>query len=196
VPTAGAKSHPLDEQREPMLAELLRQKHDIILNKWFNLTIETYPADTSKFLKNQKDQFQNPVGHTIRTETEALFDALLDGAEPEALAKTLDNLVRIRVVQEISPAQGTAFIFLLKTAVRGELVSELSDNAVLRELLEFESKIDGLALAVFDVYVGCKEKIYEIRAREHRMRSAKLVEQVNKLYGGLDDPGHTKDNNA
>ncbi|MCP4685258.1 MAG: hypothetical protein GY867_07395 [bacterium] len=179
-----------------MLAELLRQKHDLILDKWFNLTIETYPADTSKFLKNQKDQFQNPVGHTIRKETEALFDALLDGAEAEALAKSIENLVRIRAVQEISAAQGIAFVFLLKTAVRGELASELSDNEVLKELLEFESKIDGLALAVFDEYVGCKEKIYEIRAREHRMRSAKLVEQVNKHYGGPEDPDQIKDNNA
>lgn len=179
-----------------MLAELLRQNHDIILNKWFNLTIETYPADTSKFLKNQKDQFQNPVGHTIRKETKALFDALLDGAEPEALAGTIDNLVRIRAVQEVSAAQGVAFVFLLKNAVRETLASELSDNALLNELLEFESKIDGLALAVFDVFMYCKEKIYEIRAREHRMRSAKLVEQVNKLYGGLEGADHTKDNNA
>jgi len=179
-----------------MLAELLRQKHDIILNKWLNLTIETYPADTSKFLKNQKDQFQNPVGHTIRKETKALFDALLDGAEPEALAETIDNLVRIRVVQDISAAQGVAFVFLLKSAVREGLTSELSDNNLLRELLEFESKIDGLALAVFDKYVSCKEKIYAIRAREHQMRSAKLVEQVNKHYGSLDEPGEIKDNNA
>ncbi|MCP4684978.1 MAG: hypothetical protein GY867_05950, partial [bacterium] len=147
----------------------------------------------SKFLKNQKDQFQNPVGHTIRKETKALFDALLDGVEPEALAETIDNLVRIRAVQEISAAQATAFIFLLKTAIRGTLAKDLSDNAPLRELLEFESKIDGLALAVFDKYVSCKEKIYEIRAREHKMRSAKLMEQVNKLYGGLDETGEVKD---
>jgi len=179
-----------------MLAELLRQKHDIILNKWFELTIETYPADTSKFLKNQKDQFQNPVGHTVRKETKALFDALLEGAEPEALAATIDNLVRIRVVQEISAAQGVAFVFLLKSAVRETLAADLSDNALLQELLEFESRIDGLALAVFDHYVDCIEKIYEIRAREHRMRSAKLVEQVNKLYGGLEDPGLVKDKDA
>lgn len=179
-----------------MLAELLKQKHDIILEKWFNLTVETYPADTSRFLKDQKDQFQNPVGHTIRKETKALFDALIDGAEPEVLAETIDNLVRIRVVQEISAAQATAFVFLLKTAVREALAPELSDRALLQELLEFESQIDGLALEVFDKYVNCKEQIYEIRAREHRMRSAKLVEQVNKLYGGLDGPGKVEDNNA
>jgi hypothetical protein len=179
-----------------MLPELLKQKHDLILNRWFDLTIETYPADTSKFLKSQKDQFQNPVGHTIRKETKALFDALLDGAEPEALAATIDSLVRIRVVQEISAAQGVAFIFLLKTAVRETLADDLSDSSLLKELLEFESQIDGLALAVFDQFVSCKEQIYEIRAREHRMRSVKLVEQVNKLYGGLDGPDQTKGNNA
>ena len=52
------------------------------------------------------------------------------------------------------------------------------------QLSDFESRVDGLALSVFDEYMRCREKICDIRVNEAQMRSAKLVEQVNRIYGG------------
>jgi hypothetical protein len=165
------------------LEELLNERGEAIVGRWVELIIASYPADTSAVLRRQKDQILNPVGHTIRTETALLYRALLDGADEAALVDSMDNLIKIRAVQDYAPRQALAFVFLLKTSVRQELHKELTHNGCFRELLEFESRIDGLALLLFDRYMMCKQRIFEIRAIETRMRSAKLIEQVNKLYG-------------
>jgi hypothetical protein len=166
-----------------MLVELLRERRDAILDNWIERIIASYPNDTSNHLRKQKDRILNPVGHAIRTETAALYDALLDGASEEDLTASIDNLIRIRAVQDYAPRQAMAFVFLLKSAVREELHEKLTRNGYFPELLEFESQVDGLALLLFEHFVKCKEHIYEIRVMESRLRSAKLIEQVNKLYG-------------
>lgn len=166
-----------------MLKELLQKHRESILEKWFQLTIETYPADSLDFLKNVKDRFQNPVGHTLNQEISVLFEALVDGMDPRELAVSLDRIVRIRSVQDFPPAQAVAFIFLLKNIIREKFHDHMSQSGTLDELLEFESKIDGLALAAFDNYVRCKVEIYEIRDREAHRRTEKLVERINRIPG-------------
>jgi len=168
------------------LADLLRQKRDTIVDQWFDSVARSYPADTSRYLKDQADQFQNPVGHTLRNRLPVLLAALLGDADEAGLAEAVEDIVRIRTVQSDVPSQAVSFVFLLKNVVRRELGNRLEDPTICDELREFESTVDGLALIVFDQLVVCKEKIYEIRAQEIRRRSAKLIEQVNKLYGGLD----------
>jgi len=43
------------------LEELLAQKKTAVIDKWFDVVAETYPADTAIFIKRQKDPFANPV---------------------------------------------------------------------------------------------------------------------------------------
>jgi len=152
------------------------------LERWFQLILETYPADTSRFLKQQKDRFINPVGYTISQEIEALYDELLQEMNPDKLAACLDNIIRIRAVQDFPPSQTIAFIFLLKKAIREELASEIAENRVLEELSKFESKIDKLVLLALDIYMKCREKVYEIRVNEakaERERVLKLLDRTN-----------------
>jgi hypothetical protein len=164
-----------------VLKELLKRHQDSILEKWVQLTIETYPAESLDFLKNVKDRFQNPVGHTLHQEIAVLFEALVDGMDPQDLALSLDRIVRIRSVQDFPPAQAVAFVFLLKNIIREEFLDLILQGELLDELLEFESKIDGLVLAAFDNYVKCKIEIFEIRARDAHRRTEKLVERINRI---------------
>ncbi len=152
------------------------------MERWFQLILETYPADTSGFLKQEKDRFINPIGYTISQEIEVLYDELLQEMNPDKLAACLDNIIRIRAVQDFSPSQTVAFIFLLKKAIREELASKIAENRVLEELLKFESKIDKLVLLAFDIYMKCREKVFEIRVSEvkaERERVLKLLERAN-----------------
>ena len=152
------------------------------MERWFQLILETYPADTSRFLKQQKDRFINPVGYTISQEIEALYDELLQEMNSDKLAACLDNIIRIRAVQDFPPSQTIAFIFLLKKAIREKLASEIAENRVLEELLKFESKIDKLVLLALDIYMKCREKVYEIRVNEakaERERVLKLLDRTN-----------------
>jgi hypothetical protein len=165
-----------------VLEHLLPQKRAAILERWFQLILETYPADTSRFLKQQKDRFINPVGYTISQEIEALYDELLQEMNSDKLAACLDNIIRIRAVQDFPPSQTIAFIFLLKKAIREELASEIAENRVLEELSKFESKIDKLVLLALDIYMKCREKVYEIRVNEakaERERVLKLLDRTN-----------------
>jgi hypothetical protein len=167
-----------------VLEDLLSQKRDAILKRWFQLILETYPADTSRFLKKEKDRFLNPVGYTISQEIETLYDELLHKLDSEKVASCLDNIIRIRSVQDFPPSQAISFIFLLKKAVREELANEVFQNQAFEELLKFESKIDKLVSLALDIYTRCREKIYEIRVSEvktERERVLKLLERINIL---------------
>ena len=158
------------------LKNLLSEKRATILGKWFDLIVESYPADTSSFLKNQKNRFTNPVGHTILEGIEGLFDELLNGMDSEKALPFLDSIIRIRAIQDFTPSRSINFIFLLKKVIREEIKSDHEfdlrpGNEIEEELLMLESKIDGLALLSFDIYMKCREKIHEISSKDLKNRT-------------------------
>ncbi len=67
------------------LKQHLMEKKPAILKKWFDAIADTYPEDTSGFLKKQKAQFTNPVGYTLAEGLRGLFDALLQGMIPDTV---------------------------------------------------------------------------------------------------------------
>jgi len=160
------------------LNNLLAQGKTAIVKKWFVLAIETYPSDTAKFLKRQKDPFANPVGRTIYRGLEALFDQLLEDMDYEAITSFLDPIIRIRAVQNFSPSQATSFIFFLKDVIREHTQKEVSEARLFNELLLFESKIDKLSLIAFELYMQCREKIYELKANEMKNRTFRAFERA------------------
>jgi len=116
-----------------MLEDFLRKRKDRILRRWFDLILEGFPQDSHKFLKLEKDRFNNPVGHTLRQETANLLEALIGEVKPEDLAKSLDNIIRIRAVQDCTPSEAIGFVFLLKDSIREELLdkpeTEVTDDS-------------------------------------------------------------------
>lgn len=160
------------------LNTLLAQKKNTIVKKWFASAIETYPSDTAKFLKSQKDPFANPVGRTIYQGLEALFDELLEEVDHETMISLLDPIIRIRAVQNFSPSQATSFIFFLKDVIRNTIIKEGFQTQFFSELLLFESKIDELGLIAFNLYMQCREKIYELKANEMKNRTFRAFERA------------------
>jgi hypothetical protein len=153
------------------MEHLLQRRREPILHKWLDLIYKAYPVDSHAFLKQVEDPFANPVGHAFRENTAILFDALCAGGDPETVANALDGIVRIRAVQDGTAAQATAFVFLLKNVIRDEVRDRLALATWRDALLEFESRIDGLALAAFEHYTACREQIHRIRTREAQKRS-------------------------
>ncbi|RMG69375.1 MAG: hypothetical protein D6710_08960, partial [Nitrospirae bacterium] len=78
------------------IREQLRQHREKILKRWFESILETYPAETVRFLKNTKDQFHNPVGQTIKEGIEGIFVELTGEGEIEKITPFLDRIIRIR----------------------------------------------------------------------------------------------------
>ena len=159
---------------------LLAKKKPDILEVWFESILATYPSDDSKFLKGQRNPFAGSiVGQTISEGINGIFDQLIGNEDPEKLRSYLDDIIRIRAVQEFEPSQAISFIFLLKKIIRDELNSAIRENDIFRELMELESKIDSYAYMSFDIYMKCREKLFELRANEMRNWTYRVVKESN-----------------
>jgi len=167
-----------------MLKEILKKKRADILKSWSQHIRDTYPPETSRFLQSRSDEFANPVGAAINRVTDQLFDLLVEKELPwEDAAIILDDLVRLRAVQEFSPSHAVGFIFLVKRAVRNAVLPKLQSKESWEDLSAFESRVDNLALIAFDLYMRCREKIYELRATEIRNRTSRILERACQKYG-------------
>ena len=165
------------------LKNLLTKKKTAILDKWLNLILDTYPGDGAEAFKRNADRFTNPVGYTISKEIDTLYEELVHDMDCNKLHASIDNIVRIRAVQDYSPSQATAFIFLLKKAIRNEVTTELREDQLFNEYMEFESRIDELALFTFDIHMMCREKIYELKVNEIKNEKGMLVKLLERSNG-------------
>jgi hypothetical protein len=147
------------------LDEALTARRAAVLDRWFQAVVASYPEETARFLTGVADPFANPVGGTLRVGLARLYDTLGAPRPAAELAAAVDGIVRIRAVQEFAPSAAVAFV----TDLRGILREELRGAGLgADELAALEGGVDRLALAAFDVYVQCREKIFEIRVREIR----------------------------
>ena len=166
--------------------QALAGKKKEILAHWFQTTVDSYPADTARFLKNQPDPFANPVGQTTYQSLEALVDALISGSGRNVMQDALDAIIRIRAVQSFTPSKATVFVFALKDILRQHLAE--ADGP---EMEALDRQIDVMALMAFDVYMACREKIYEIKATESRkqffgsLKRAGLIAETEAEGPGL-----------
>jgi hypothetical protein len=166
-----------------MIQELLKQNKIAILERWFDLILETYPANTAAVMRKDKNQFTNPVGSTLSREIDVLFKNLCAGSQDVTCQSSLDSILKIRSVQDFSPSKAVGFIFLLKRAIEETLKDEMCKGSVMDEWLEFQSRIDDLALQAFDIYMDCREKICEIRinqARAEKEMAFRMMERMGK----------------
>ena len=164
----------------PLKGFIEKKKAEIVKN-WLEATLQTYAPDTAQFYKGQQDQFANPVGHITSKGISFLLDQLLNDFDPDAVRAHLDPIIRIRALQDFTPSQATAFILMLKKILRAHLSEKLEDAAAVMELLTLESKIDQLSLIAFDIYMTCKEKIYQIAANETRKQAFQALERAGLI---------------
>ena len=144
----------------------LAAKKKEILKSWFQATVDSYPSDTARFLKSQSDPFANPVGRTTYQSLDALVDGLITGGGRQTMATALDPILRIRAVQSFTPSKAIGFVFSLKQIIRQHLAGDNDAAEVNTSVLDRE--IDEMAMAAFDIYVACREKIFELKATESR----------------------------
>jgi hypothetical protein len=72
----------------------------------------------------------------------------------------------------------------LRKAITEELGSKIEKEQIIREWWNFESKIDELASLAFDIYMNCREKIYELRVSEAKAegeRAFRLLELIGRV---------------
>jgi hypothetical protein len=111
-----------------------------------------------------------------------LYEEVVSGVDPQRAAPALDQIIRIRAIQNFSPSQAVAFVFFLKTVIREALEEDIRQSGIKEELLVIETRIDQLALLAFDQYMGCREKLYDLKANELRRQTYRLLQRA-KIIG-------------
>jgi len=163
------------------LKEHLQENRSAIVNQWFEMVVGTYQEGTRGPLRRQNAPFTNPVGFNTAQGLEGLFDGLLKGMMPSETSRFLDGIVRIRAVQDFAPSDALRFIVQLKDVIRNKLGEALRDPATAGELVLFESAIDDLALFAFDLYMQCRETIYDIKSKEARSMTFRLLQKAKLI---------------
>lgn len=160
-----------------VMAQLVSRK-EAIVGKWLSRVIDTYPPETARFLRGQKDPFANPVGQATRHGLTTLV-GLLTAEMDEAAARTaLDPIIRVRAIQAFTPAQAVGFVFELKAILR-ESTGPAPQNS--EELTRLDDRIDRLALMAFEIYMQCREKIYELKANEMKNTTYKAFARAGLI---------------
>jgi len=163
------------------LAGVISSRREAICKRWLDRIFGEYPAEGAKFLRDQRDPFANPVGAAFAQGTADIVDGLFEGHGEEQLAAALDRVVRVRAVQELTPAQAVGFLFHLKSVVREELAAEVARCS--EELARFDEGVDRLVLIAFNVFTACREELYTIRVNAIQNRSLKMMERLNDWRG-------------
>jgi len=152
------------------------------VRNWIRVAMEAYPAESLGVLKRNKDQFANPMPHIISKNIELLFDELLKGVDAERTSPILAEIVKLKAVQDFTPGQALKFVFDLKDVLFDLKHKKIEGEAMpYDQIRPFELEIDKLARLAFDIYVGCKVKLYEIRANEIRNQTHMLIRRVNEM---------------
>ena len=139
----------------------LMSTEEAVVELWVERTLRSYPVETLWFLSGEQDPFRNPVGQTLRKGLAVLAGEVLGAMNKDRMMEALDALVRMRAVQDFSPADAVRFVFTLRAAI-GEATGAVSES--------MHSRIDELALMTFDKYVSCREQIFQLRVNELRSR--------------------------
>jgi hypothetical protein len=170
------------------LTDSIAARSGELAQKWADLILGTYPEQTQVVWRKNSDHFTNPVGSAILKSTSELLPLLLSWNDAEAVARSLEQIVKIRAVQDFTPGQALSFVFLLKKLLRSEFSAELSARGELEELLRFETRVDNLAVIAFDLYVAARDQIARMRVEEVKRAHVNIVRRANLMKADVTAP--------
>ncbi|MDH3392461.1 MAG: RsbRD N-terminal domain-containing protein [Desulfobulbaceae bacterium] len=152
------------------------QENGEIHDRWIDRVIATYPEGGGAAIKKQTDRFANPLGYNIRHALSSTYKHFCGTADLDQALVAIEDLVRVRAVQEFTPAEAVSFLFFLKEAVREENSNKKENEALgFVEWLDFEQRIDAIALQVFDMYMDNRERIFKVRINEMKRGTDGIV---------------------
>lgn len=170
-----------------LVSEALARKRGAVIDAWLGRILRGYSGSVARFFLEEKDPFRNPVGLAFKQGLPVLFDQLVGEMDPAALKAALDDIVRIRAIQDFTASQAVAFVFDLKEVVRAALREDAAAGAPHFDLEPLDGRIDKIALAAFDLYLQCRERLLEIRVHEMKRRMF-LLERMSLAFAKAAGP--------
>ncbi len=187
------------------LKQELYKNRVLFIKKWFQATIDTYPAQTAKILSKDSNRFDNPIGSVTYKTIENVFNLIIKDFNDKTLEKELDPVIRIRAVQSFSASQAVSFVFALKDIGENILgtnkigtnkidinkidinkidINKIETNKIetnkidINMVREFDKLVDKIALAAFNKFMKCREEIFLLKATESKRRVHRAFERA------------------
>ncbi len=146
------------------LDEAFRNHREKIVDRWVDYTLSTYKS--SSFFKKEKNKFANPVGGNTREALDRLFGLLAKNADPQEFVAPLEQIMQIRSIQEFAASVAVGPIHAVKHITREVLANDKERCHLVQDLYDFEFAVDLAVLAAFDLYMQCRERLYQVRIQE------------------------------
>lgn len=153
------------------LNQQLQEKRSSILAKWRTYALSIHENCQLINAGTKQGRFSNPAAYITDKNTGKIFDWLLNPENQGDLLAPLQEICRLRAVQELKPSRALQFIPALKQIIREE-VPALLKSQYADELWNLDQRIDEMALLAFDIYADCKTRINEIK-----------INEMKRLYG-------------
>lgn len=162
--------------------EFLRERRASLIANWREAILDSYTPEAKRFFKREKSPFANPVGSVLTEGLEAMYDLLAEkNSLNDSICLPLENIIRVRAIQDLTPSQAVGFILGLKEIVAKAINRESPVNGLWSDFRDFEKKVDEVALMAFDIYAHCRHKIYELRVNEVKGQVGRLLQRANLL---------------
>ncbi|MCX8023375.1 MAG: hypothetical protein N2745_11455 [Syntrophorhabdaceae bacterium] len=144
-----------------MKSALLEIREDII-KACFGELISIYKKEYADFLIKEKDRFLNPVGYTLMEGLCNIFDHILMDGDYIKTKGSLENIMKIIVVNGIEPSKASSFLSLMKT----ETVKRLMDIRYdIDNIHHVERLFDRISIFALDIYTDCKDKLDRLKSK-------------------------------
>ena len=163
---------PLDRGSPHKMTEFLLADHRaIIAQRWLDLAASTLPGDFASARHDAHDPFANPVAHLLRNCIDALVHALDVGVWAESIEPPLEAFLKFQALQSAPPSDSLRFLLAVKPLLREEYPVHSGERDTLT------SRLDDIVLLAFDIYVRCREKVFEARTNQIRRLHHVVVER-------------------
>ena len=146
--------------------DIISARRDAAIQKWTEAVFAMYPFETTGFIRTQRDQFANPVGHATRAAGEQIYDAVTGrDVDMEKVHASVAALIRIRAVQDLKPEQAVGVLYLYKSVLRELLRADM---------LAMGDRLDTLCLMAFNLYLADREQVYAERVAQQRREASQI----------------------
>lgn len=164
------------------LTEELIEGKTRILEAWRKTADPSQDTGTLS-ARQGKGRFSNPAAYHAAEGWDDIITWLAADEEADVPA-SVEELCRVKAVQDAAPSAALAFLFDLKPAIRS-VVGATATEADLRAL---DARIDALALHAFDCYAACRNRIAQLRVDEVQRGEKMLRRQLERIQRNGEEP--------
>jgi hypothetical protein len=143
-----------------------------IVDAWAARVFDEYPGATRAFLRGEADPFRNPVGAAVRDALPRLYDEIVGDMDHDTLVAALDDIIRIRIVQDLPSARAGSFVSELKAAAHD--AARDAPMVIEPPMSTLDDRIGQVALLATEVLACCRQRLADVRANEERRQVAVL----------------------